>query len=179
MSQKVDLKLRAVRIAEYRYRHEAEFAAGFLDDAGIPYRLQIDDAGGADLGLSMLHPSAIWVRSTDERIARELLALEEVEPDRIEGEGAGNATPPSAAVVHGRRTEAGASRLPPLERGLSAVLSVALFSALPYLPFGPYRAYTGGLILATSIGFLVIAALGRAPRAVEGLLRMLSGSAPE
>ncbi len=28
-------------------------AAGFLSDAGIPYRLQTDDAGGAGLGLSM------------------------------------------------------------------------------------------------------------------------------
>ncbi|MGD2047162.1 MAG: DUF2007 domain-containing protein, partial [Gemmatimonadota bacterium] len=140
MSEKVDLKLRAVRIAEYRYRHEAEFAAGFLDDAGIPYRLQNDDAGGAGLGLSLLHPSVIWVRSTDERVAREILALEEADAD----ETGATVGPLPAAVVHGRREPADASRLRPLERGVSAVLSVALFSALPYLPFGPYRAYAGG-----------------------------------
>ena len=32
-----------VLIAEYVYRHEAEFSAGFLADAGIPFRVQADD----------------------------------------------------------------------------------------------------------------------------------------
>lgn len=176
MSEKVDLKLQAVRIAEYRYRHEAEFAAGFLEHAGIPYRLQIDDAGGADLGLSLLRPSAIWVRSTDARLARELLDLEADEED--ETPAAAVAAPP-AAMIHGRPERAGATRLLPLERGVSVVLSVALFSALPYLPFGPYRTYAGALVLAASIVFLMIAGFGRGPRPVEGLLRMLAGSAPE
>jgi hypothetical protein len=49
MSDRIDKKLEQVAVAEFTYRHEAEFAAGFLTDAGIPHRLQIDDAGG-DLG---------------------------------------------------------------------------------------------------------------------------------
>ena len=41
-----------VLIAEYVYRHEAEFGAGFLADAGIPFRVQADDAGGAYGGVT-------------------------------------------------------------------------------------------------------------------------------
>ena len=43
MSERTDQKLREVAVAWYAFRHEAEFAAGFLDDAGIPYRMQVDD----------------------------------------------------------------------------------------------------------------------------------------
>ena len=39
-----------VLIAEYVYRHEAEFSSGFLADAGIPFRVEADDAG-----LSLIH----------------------------------------------------------------------------------------------------------------------------
>ena len=43
MSGNTDRKLQDVVVARYQYRHEAEFAAGFLDDAEIAYRLQVDD----------------------------------------------------------------------------------------------------------------------------------------
>jgi hypothetical protein len=66
-----------VAVGEFQYRHEAEFAAGILRDAGIPYRLQIDDAGGADLGLLHQRPAVLWVRPIDAEAARELLAPEE------------------------------------------------------------------------------------------------------
>ena len=77
MTRQVDLKVQPVRVGEYRYRHEAELAAGILDSAGIPYRIQFDDAGGADLGLSMLHPAVLWVRAIDVEAARELIAWDE------------------------------------------------------------------------------------------------------
>ena len=64
-----------VLVAEYVYRHEAEFAAGFLTDAGIPHRLQADDAGGADMGATMGRPARIWVRAEDAPEARELLEV--------------------------------------------------------------------------------------------------------
>jgi len=80
MTKQVDLKVRPVRVGEYRYRHEAELAAGILESAGIPYRIQRDDAGGADLGLSMLHPAVLWVRAIDAEAALELIAWEEGEP---------------------------------------------------------------------------------------------------
>ena len=71
---RVDKKLEQVAVAEFTYRHEAEFAAGFLDDAGIPYRLQIDDAGG-DLGLTLGRPAIVWVRAIDVERARDVLDL--------------------------------------------------------------------------------------------------------
>lgn len=70
MSDRVDHKLQDVVLARFQYRHEAEFAAGFLDEAGIPYRLQIDDAA---LGLPLGEPGTLWVRGMDERRAREVL----------------------------------------------------------------------------------------------------------
>jgi Putative prokaryotic signal transducing protein len=72
-----DPKLEEVAVGQFRYRHEAEFAAGFLRDAGIPYRLQIDDAGGADFGLLHLRPALLWVRAVDAERARDLLAPDE------------------------------------------------------------------------------------------------------
>jgi len=75
VTRRVDRKLQLVAVAEFRYRHEAEFAAGFLADAGIPHRLQIDDAGG-DLGLTLGRPAVIWVRAVDLDAAREVLDFE-------------------------------------------------------------------------------------------------------
>ena len=66
-------------VARFRYRHEAELAAGFLMDAGIAYRLQIDDAGGVDFGATFTRPPVLWVREDDEAVARELLGLDEDE----------------------------------------------------------------------------------------------------
>jgi len=67
-----------VLIAEYVYRHEAEFGAGFLADAGIPFRVQADDAGGAYGGMTFTCAVRIWVRSQDAEKAREIL---QVTPD--------------------------------------------------------------------------------------------------
>lgn len=75
---------RDVPIAEYSYRHQAEFAAGFLRDAGIPYRLQIDDAGGWDAGVTIGRPAVLWVRAEDVEEARELLGLDEEEEQEDE-----------------------------------------------------------------------------------------------
>lgn len=91
MSRRKDRKTEAVPVAEFRYRHEAEFAAGFLRDAGIPFRLQIDDGGGADLGLLVLRPAVLWVRAMDVDAAREVLGVEEGSDEglavRAAGEG--------------------------------------------------------------------------------------------
>lgn len=73
---------REVVVARFRYRHEAELAAGFLRDGGIPYRLQSDDAGGVDFGTTFSRPPVLWVRAADLDDARELLGLEgDPEPD--------------------------------------------------------------------------------------------------
>jgi len=72
VTDRIDKKLEQVAVAEFTYRHEAEFAAGFLADAGIPYRLQVDDAGG-DLGLTLGRPAIVWVLAVDAERAREIL----------------------------------------------------------------------------------------------------------
>jgi len=87
MSGRVDKKLEQVAVAEFTYRHEAEFAAGFLTDAGIPHRLQIDDAGG-DLGLTLGRPAIIWVLAADAERAREVLDLE-ADGEEVEDEASG------------------------------------------------------------------------------------------
>jgi hypothetical protein len=75
-----------VILATFRYRHEAELAAGFLLDAGIPYRLQIDDAGGVDFGTTFSRPPVLWVRAADEAEARELLELDQDSPSPADEE---------------------------------------------------------------------------------------------
>ncbi len=74
MSGRTDRKLQDVVVARFQYRHEAEFAAGFLDDARIPYRLQVDDAA---MGMMISIPATLWVRAVDLRRAREILDLPE------------------------------------------------------------------------------------------------------
>lgn len=64
---------RAVVVARYGRRYEAEFARGFLEDAGIPAVVAADDAGGADLGLSMARSVPLLVRAEDAERAREVL----------------------------------------------------------------------------------------------------------
>lgn len=90
MSDREDRKLVQIPVGQYAYRHEAEFAAGFLEDAGIPYRLQIDDPA---LGVPMSGSATLWVAAMDERRARELLEVEgellEVEGELLEVEGEG------------------------------------------------------------------------------------------
>ena len=69
-----------VVIAEYMYRHEAEFSSGFLADAGIPFRVEADDAGGAYGGMTFTSAARIWVRSEDAEKASEILEITPVPP---------------------------------------------------------------------------------------------------
>ncbi len=75
-------------VARFHYRHEAELAHGYLEDAGIPTALFIDDAGGMDVGLAFVNPARLVVRVEDEQRAREVLAnawmLTDVEADSAE-----------------------------------------------------------------------------------------------
>ena len=61
-------------IAHFYYRHEAEIAKGFLDDAGIESLLLIDDAGGAQVGMALSNQARLVVADDDALRARELLA---------------------------------------------------------------------------------------------------------
>lgn len=59
--------------ATFDRRHEAEFARGYLEDAGIPSVLSADDAGGADLGLGFARRVPVLVREEDLERARAVL----------------------------------------------------------------------------------------------------------
>jgi len=173
VSRGVDRKDTPVPVAEYRYRHEAEFAAGFLSDAGIPYRLQIDDAGGADLGLSLLRPAVLWVREADAEEARELIAWED------------GSDSPSEAGPERRSLEAGSERSEPgdeglslMERGVSAGLSTALLAGAPLVPPGGYRGSLVALCVIGGLACLGAALAGRAPGLLRDVLRALAGSPP-
>lgn len=60
-------------VARYHYRHEADFARQVLEDAGIPAALQIDDAGGIEMGMAFVNPARIRVRAEDAERARDAL----------------------------------------------------------------------------------------------------------
>ena len=169
MSKQTDRKLEHVPVAEFRYRHEAELAAGFLADAGIPFRLQADDAGGADLGLSLLRPSILWVRAVDQELARDLIAPVEDEPVRA---------PAASAVAPRRPSEPSVGSLSARERAVSGVSALALLVTAPNLPPSPLQTPLVVLCSVAGVAFLAAAALGRAPGLLGGLLRMLSGSDP-
>jgi len=61
------------RVARFGFRHEAEFAKGYLDDAGIDSFLEVDDAGG-NLGLTLENEAVLRVRATDLARARQVLS---------------------------------------------------------------------------------------------------------
>lgn len=54
-----------VVIATFAYRHEAEYAANILRDAGVPASLLIDDAGGIYAGLTFANPARVIVLRED------------------------------------------------------------------------------------------------------------------
>lgn len=62
-----------VPVATFDRRHEAEFARGFLEDAGIESVLLADDAGGADMGLSFARQVPLMVRPEDRAEAEAVL----------------------------------------------------------------------------------------------------------
>ena len=167
MTDRADRKMQHVAVAEFRHRHEAEFAAGFLSDAGIPFRLQMDDAGGANFGVTIAHPGVLWVRAVDLDLAREVLAVDDEDFD----------APPPVRV---RRPPARGDD-PPLtvvQRGVAGVLAVALGGAALAVPPGSSKALWVGLlgILAVLLGVGVL--VGRAPGPLKAALRALSGDVP-
>lgn len=187
-----------MRIAEYLYRHEAEFAAGFLRDAGIPFRLQIDDAGGADAGVTIARPAVIWVRADDEDEARVILDLDDgggaaVERVPAQDDAAARDRPDSGDAAGSARTLRPSrasgphpSRVPtfeplcPTERIVAGLLALALVGlasyggegAVPWVGVWETIALLLGLVLGLS------AVSGKTLGSIRAILRALSGTAP-
>ena len=62
-----------VLLRTFSYRHEGELARTTLEAAGIESALLVDDAGGAQVGLSFSNPARLMVRQADLDAAREIL----------------------------------------------------------------------------------------------------------
>lgn len=196
MSDRTDRKLEEVAIARYSYRHDAEFAAGFLADARIPHRLQLDDPG---IGISLGSMATIWVLAMDVLRAREVLEVDErpvslsgsgrraVTPQRQTAQGAPRVTqsnrggvradrPPGRAVSAGYPTAG--DRLGARARAIALLISggVAgiggLFLTEATLPI------VGVGVAITSAGFALMGILGRAPGALGRFLHAVAGNAP-
>jgi hypothetical protein len=60
-------------VATYPYRHQAEIAAGFLQDAGIAAAVIIDDAGGSQVGMAFVNQARVGVRDDLAERAAEVL----------------------------------------------------------------------------------------------------------
>lgn len=199
MSGRGDRKLRQVAIASYNYRHEAEFAAGFLQEAGIPYRLQIDDP---TLGLSVTDAATIWVAAMDEGRARRVLETDHpagAEDDESwadeEAWRTGDAAEPEKDAderamrerdvwtsLEDRDESAVGRRVKPdltLRQRIVALLSsvgVGATLAFESIRDAPTAVAVGVVALAA---FLALVALrGQAPGALRGILGALSGDAP-
>lgn len=180
MSQRVDRKLEEIPVARFAYRHEAEFAAGFLEDAGIPYRLQIDDPV---LGVPMSASATLWVAAVDEREARDLLELDGGNRGAISSSA-------SRAIGRRRRPRKGtdrsgevmnrkdASDLTLRQRGVAMVGGAVVLGALAAGPIREAEAVVHVVIAVTAAGLFLIALVGRAPGAVKRILSALSGDAP-
>lgn len=178
MSDRTDRKLVEIPVARYAYRHEAEFGAGFLEDAGIPYRLQIDDPA---LGVPMSGSATLWVTAMDERRARQVL--------EHEVDASGPTASPTRATDGSRGLSKGDG--PPVS--LSGKRQSDLTLRQRVLALGGGLGLLGGLavdavtrlnpvvlavIAAIAAALLLIALSGRAPGPVRSALSALSGDAP-
>lgn len=64
---------REVVVARFNYRHEAELARGYLEDAGIASVLAADDAAGIEAGLTFSNPAELKVEAARAEEARRVL----------------------------------------------------------------------------------------------------------
>ncbi len=62
-----------VELASFRYLHEAELAAGYLEDAGIPAACLGDPAGQIQYGKGFSSRARLLVRGSDLEEARAVL----------------------------------------------------------------------------------------------------------
>ena len=62
-----------VEVARFRYRHEAELAAGYLRDAEIEVGVFMDDAGGAHGGMAFAAEGRLLVGASERDRAVEIL----------------------------------------------------------------------------------------------------------
>ncbi len=182
MEQRVDRKTREVAVAQYVWRYEAEFAAGFLRDANIAHRLQIDDPA---MGISISTAATLWVLAADEKRAREILDISEEHSPRLSSRKKayhhGSTRTTARIDIHddgAQHTSTTHSKMTFRARSLAIICAVGIAGigqvllASWYLP-GP------GPALAFLVAMLVVVGFtGRAPRALRNFLLAVSGGIP-
>lgn len=177
MNERTDKKLESVVLAQFQYRHEAEFAAGFLDDAGIPYRLVVDDAA---MGMTIASPATLWVRGMDLEAARDAIdlpyALDALAPAKVpeRRKPSSRETRMPDDLIHFLDD----TRLTRVERLLALVFAGASAGG-GYLAFAQWSAtgWAAGLF-ALSTFLFIVTLRGRASGVLRSLLRAISGHAP-
>ena len=191
VGRRVERKLQAVVVARYSWRHEAEFAAGFLSDAGIPYRLQIDDPS---LGISVSAAATVWVLGMDEVRAREVLDINEQHTPQLSSLRSTN-RPPSQKAARPSPADPGAviatayapihidperstGAMPARARALAILGGVGLAAiGQGAFPHGSPPAIGMGLMTVGAI-LTIVGLTGWAPRFLRDWLSALSGRAP-
>ncbi|MDE0898416.1 MAG: hypothetical protein OSA81_05310 [Longimicrobiales bacterium] len=185
MNKRVSERLQTVAVAHYGFRHEAEFAAGFLDDAGIPFRLQIDDPA---IGMSS---ATLWVRDIDVTKVRDILEVEGGGSVRLtaKAESSGSKMQRRSRPVTVVRDATKSPvmmfwmgfcfwpRLRRRERGLALIAGVAANASAQLMEVSA-GSMAPRVAVTLTVFFGGIAVLGRAPRFVSSVLRALSGDAP-
>ncbi|MDE3002917.1 MAG: hypothetical protein OXU33_13300 [Gemmatimonadota bacterium] len=191
MERRVERKLQEVVVAQYSWRHEAEFAAGFLSDAGIPYRLQIDDPS---LGISVSAAATLWVLGIDEVRARDVLDINEQQTPQLSSPRSSK-PPPQQKAAHPSSPDPGAviateyapiradpyrpkGAMPLRARALSILGGVGI-AAIGQAAFPQWS--TPGIEVALTTGgaiLIIVGLIGWAPSFLKDWLSALSGLAP-
>ncbi|MDG2282925.1 MAG: hypothetical protein P8L45_07365 [Longimicrobiales bacterium] len=191
MAQHTERRLQEVVVARYSWRHEAEFAAGFLDDAGIPYRLQIDDPS---MGISVSTAATLWVLGRDEAAARDILDINDQHTPRLSTPRSPNhpaprrasrpsSADPGAAIAAeyapvGLEPGGRASGLPFRARSLSILAGIGIAGLeRAVFPYGSTPALEVSAAALAAV-LILVGIVGWAPRVMRDLLRAVSGSAP-
>ncbi len=169
---------RDVPIAEYLYRHEAEFAAGLMKDAGIPFRLQTDDAGGADAFMTVARPARLWVRAEDVEKVREVLEIplnSDLSQDSSSEPAVGAA---ASSPLKPEQPDTSRTVLSGQERLLAGTLSIAFLAvSLGIAPLDMSAGLTVvSFVLALIFGIAMV--FGRSVGPFRLALRVLSGHVP-
>tara|TARA_B100000700_G_scaffold308007_1_gene385155 strand:+ start:13594 stop:14142 length:549 start_codon:yes stop_codon:yes gene_type:complete len=182
LEQRVDRKTREVAVAQYVWRYEAEFAAGFLRDANIAHRLQIDDPA---MGISISTAATLWVLAADEKRAREILDISEEHSPRLSSRKKayhhGSTRTTARIDIHddgAQHTSTTHSKMTFRARSLAIICAVGIAGIGQVLLTSWYLPGPGPALAFLVAMLVVVGFTGRAPRALRNFLLAVSGGIP-
>lgn len=138
-------------VAHFRMRWQAEFAQGFLEDAGVPSRIVADQAAGGPMYMGELAGASLLVAEREAADARTVLESAGVlEPDASPGGESGalreGLTPVERADLDDLTERLRAVRKEELKHGAYALLGFTPAALIPLV----------GLALEGSVGLMVL-----------------------